>query len=154
MASSDQTSSTTLVTGASRGFGRAITSALHAQGAKVVAVARNAELLASLRHELGGTLTTEAANVADPVVAGTVIGRYQPDTLVLNAGAPPLLRPLQHHTWESFSREARHSVAAVIFEGDRRHRESSVDGEQSDQRVDVAGLVGAGELGDKSLLGG
>jgi NAD(P)-dependent dehydrogenase (short-subunit alcohol dehydrogenase family) len=106
MTSSDQnqTSSTALVTGASRGFGRAIASALHAQGAKVVAVARNAELLASLRHDLGGTLTTEAADVADPVVAGTLIEHYQPGTLVLNAGAAPLLRPLQHHTWESFRR--------------------------------------------------
>ena len=42
MTSSDQTGSTALVTGASRGFGRAIASALHAEGAKVVAVARNA----------------------------------------------------------------------------------------------------------------
>jgi hypothetical protein len=50
--------------------------------------------------------------------------------------------------------EVRYSVTAVIFEGDRRHRESGVVGEQSDQQVDVAGLVGAGELGDKSLLGG
>jgi NAD(P)-dependent dehydrogenase (short-subunit alcohol dehydrogenase family) len=104
MTSSDQTSSTALVTGASRGFGRAIASALHAEGAKVVAVARNAELLVSLRHELGGTLTTEVADVADPVVAGTLIERYRPDTLVLNAGAPPLMRPIQHQTWQTFSR--------------------------------------------------
>jgi NAD(P)-dependent dehydrogenase (short-subunit alcohol dehydrogenase family) len=104
MTSSDQTRSTALVTGASRGFGRAIASALHAQGANVVAVARNADSLASLRHELGGTLTTETADVSDPVVAGTLIEHYQPDTLVLNAGAPPLMRPLQHHTWETFSR--------------------------------------------------
>lgn len=103
MTSSDQTGSTALVTGASRGFGRAIASALHAEGAKVVAVARNAELLASLRHELGGTLTTAVADVADPVVAGTLIEQYRPDTLVLNAGAPPLMRPLQHQTWETFS---------------------------------------------------
>ena len=104
MTSSTQTSSTAMVTGASRGFGRAIASALHAEGARVVAVARDAVLLASLRHELGGTLTTEAADIADPVVAGTLIERYQPDTLVLNAGAAPLMRPLQYHTWESFSR--------------------------------------------------
>ena len=79
----------------------------------MVAVARNAVLLASLRHELGGTLTTEAADVADAVVAGTLIEQYQPDTLVLNAGAAPLRRPLQHHTWESSSRnwevDARHA---------------------------------------------
>jgi NAD(P)-dependent dehydrogenase (short-subunit alcohol dehydrogenase family) len=104
MTSTDQTASTALVTGASRGFGRAIASALHAEGAEVVAVARNAERLAALRDELGGTLATEVADVTDPVVAGTLIERYRPDTLVLNAGAPPLMRPIQHHTWETFSR--------------------------------------------------
>jgi NAD(P)-dependent dehydrogenase (short-subunit alcohol dehydrogenase family) len=104
MTSSDRIGSTALVTGASRGFGRAIATALHAEGAKVVAVARNAELLASLRQELGGTLTTAVADVVDPVVAGTLIERYRPDTLVLNAGAPPLMRPIQHQTWQTFSR--------------------------------------------------
>jgi len=104
MTSSDHTDSTALVTGASRGFGRAIASALHAQGAKVVAVSRTAELLASLHDELGGALTTEVADVADPVVAGMLIERYRPDTLVLNAGAAPLLRAVHQHTWESFSR--------------------------------------------------
>ena len=104
MTSSDLSSSTALVTGASRGFGRAIAAALHAEGARVVAVGRNTEALAALRHELGGTLTTEVADVADPVVAGSLIERYRPDTLVLNAGAAPLMRPLQQHTWETFSR--------------------------------------------------
>jgi NAD(P)-dependent dehydrogenase (short-subunit alcohol dehydrogenase family) len=104
MTVSDQTRSTALVTGASRGFGRAIASALHAQGNDVVAVARNAEQLAALRHELGDTLTTEIADVTDPVVAGALIDRYRPDTLVLNAGAAPLYRPLHQHTWETFSR--------------------------------------------------
>ena len=104
MTSSDQTGSTALVTGASRGFGRAIAAALHGEGATVVAVARNAELLASLRHELGGTLTTEVADVADPVVAGSLIEQHRPDTLILNAGAPPLMRPIQHQTWQTFSR--------------------------------------------------
>jgi NAD(P)-dependent dehydrogenase (short-subunit alcohol dehydrogenase family) len=104
MTSSVQTSSTALVTGASRGFGRAVASALHADGANVVAVARNAEQLASLRDELGGLLTTVVADVTDPVVAGMLVEQYRPDTLVLNAGAPPLMRPLQHQTWETFSR--------------------------------------------------
>ena len=73
MTSSDQSSSTAIVTGASRGFGRAIASALHAQGAKVVAMARNAKLLDSLNAELGGSLTTAVADVTDPVVAGTLM---------------------------------------------------------------------------------
>ncbi len=104
MTSSDQTGSTALVTGASRGFGRAIASALHVHGAQVVAVARNAQLLDSLNAELGGSLTTVVADVTDPVVAGTLIEQYRPDTLVLNAGAQPLSRPLHQHTWETFSR--------------------------------------------------
>ena len=93
-----------LVTGASRGFGRAIAAALHAGGAEVVAVARSAEPLAELHRELGDRLTPVVADAADPGVAGTLIDRYQPRTLVLNAGAEPLLRPLHHHTWETFSR--------------------------------------------------
>jgi NADP-dependent 3-hydroxy acid dehydrogenase YdfG len=90
--------------GASRGFGRAIASELYADCAKVVAVARNAEPLAAVRDELGGMLTEVVADVADLVVAGSLIEQYRPDTLVLNAGAPPLMRPLQNHTWQSFSR--------------------------------------------------
>ena len=54
MTDSKKSDSTALVTGASRGFGRAIASALHAQGDQVVAVARNAKLLDSLNAELGG----------------------------------------------------------------------------------------------------
>ena len=100
----DPTSSTALVTGASRGFGRAIASALHAAGANVVAVARSREPLASLQHELGARLTTEIADVSDPVVAGTLVAEYRPHTLVLNAGAGPLMHPIQRHTWETFSR--------------------------------------------------
>jgi hypothetical protein len=45
-----------------------------------------------------------AADVADPVVAGSLIEQYIPKTLVLNAGAPPLMRPIQHQTWQTFSR--------------------------------------------------
>lgn len=105
---SDQTGSTALVTGASTGFGRAIATEMHAAGAEVVAVSRSSERLASLGDELGtepgGTFTAVAADVTDPVVAGSLIEQHRPDTLVLNAGAAPLLRSLQGHTWETFSR--------------------------------------------------
>jgi NAD(P)-dependent dehydrogenase (short-subunit alcohol dehydrogenase family) len=104
MTSSDLSGSTALVTGASRGFGRAIAAALYAEGARVVAIGRDAGALAALREELAGTLVTEVADVVDPVVAGTLIERYRPDTVVLNAGAAPLMRPLQQQTWETFSR--------------------------------------------------
>jgi len=104
MAWSELSGTTALVTGATRGFGRAIAVALHEAGADVVAVARNAEQLGQLRAELGGSFTSVTADVADPVVAGSLVEQYRPKALVLNAGAPPLMRPLQHQTWESFSR--------------------------------------------------
>src|SRR2546421_1001556 len=104
MASHELTDTTALVTGASRGFGRAVAVALRDAGANVVAVARSAERLGELRDQLGGSLATVAADVADPVVAGSLLEQYRPKTLVLNAGAAPLMRPIQHHTWDTFSR--------------------------------------------------
>jgi NAD(P)-dependent dehydrogenase (short-subunit alcohol dehydrogenase family) len=95
---------TALVTGASRGFGRAIAIALGAEGARVVGVARDPAPLEDLRAELGGSFTPVTADAADPVVAGQLIDAYRPGLLVLNAGAAPLARPLQRHTWQTFSR--------------------------------------------------
>jgi NAD(P)-dependent dehydrogenase (short-subunit alcohol dehydrogenase family) len=95
---------TALVTGASRGFGRATSIALAAAGAEVIGVARDQGRLAELRAELGGRFTPVVADAADPVVAGQLIDQYRPRVLVLNAGASPLARPLQRHTWQTFSR--------------------------------------------------
>src|SRR5215469_7316750 len=104
MGSQDLRGTTTLITGASRGFGRGIAVAFHKAGANVVAVARSSDQLSKLQAELGGSLVPVAADAADPVVAGTLIDQYRPKTLVLNAGAAPLLRPIHQQTWESFSR--------------------------------------------------
>jgi NADP-dependent 3-hydroxy acid dehydrogenase YdfG len=38
------------------------------------------------------------------VVAGQLLDEYRPRTLVLNAGAAPLLRPVHRQTWQTFSR--------------------------------------------------
>src|SRR5580658_4803839 len=95
---------TALVTGASRGFGRAIAVALGAAGAHVVGVARDPAPLEDLRAELGGSFTPVAADAADPVVAGKLMDAYRPGLLVLNAGAAPLSRPIQRQTWQTFSR--------------------------------------------------
>jgi NAD(P)-dependent dehydrogenase (short-subunit alcohol dehydrogenase family) len=95
---------TALVTGASRGFGRGIAAALTGAGAQVVGVARDRGTLEELRAELGESFTPVAANAADPMVTGQLIDKYRPGVLVLNAGATPLPRPIQHYTWETFSR--------------------------------------------------
>jgi NADP-dependent 3-hydroxy acid dehydrogenase YdfG len=93
-----------LVTGASRGFGRAIATALAASGVPVTGVARDGAALDAVAAELGGSFTPVAADAADPVVAGQLIDACRPGLLVLNAGAAPLSRPVQRHTWETFSR--------------------------------------------------
>jgi NAD(P)-dependent dehydrogenase (short-subunit alcohol dehydrogenase family) len=95
---------TAIVTGASRGFGRGVATALTQAGAHVVGVARNAAALDEVRERLGAAFTPVAADAADPVTAGQLIDAYQPRMLVLNAGASPLSRPIQRHTWQTFSR--------------------------------------------------
>ena len=95
---------TALVTGASRGFGRGIATALSRAGARVVGVARDHAPLEELGAELGGSFTAVSADAADPTVAGQLIDAHRPAVLVLNAGATPLPRPVQHHTWQTFSR--------------------------------------------------
>jgi NAD(P)-dependent dehydrogenase (short-subunit alcohol dehydrogenase family) len=98
------TGTTALVTGASRGFGRAIATALSQAGAGVVGVARDRARLGELHDRLGDTFIPVAADAADPAVAGRLLDRHRPRTLVLNAGASPPTRPLHQHTWETFSR--------------------------------------------------
>jgi NAD(P)-dependent dehydrogenase (short-subunit alcohol dehydrogenase family) len=108
MSANEITDVTAVVTGASRGFGRGIATALSSAGARVIGVARGGAALQELREELraqfGESFTPVVADAADPNVAGELIDTYQPRVLVLNAGAMPLPRPVHHHTWQTFSR--------------------------------------------------
>jgi NAD(P)-dependent dehydrogenase (short-subunit alcohol dehydrogenase family) len=92
--------STAIVTGASRGFGRAIAAALSAAGAEVIGVART-----------GAGVTADAA---DPGTAIRLIDEYRPRTVVLCAGAAPQMSPLQEQTWESFSQNWNVDVAQAF----------------------------------------
>jgi NAD(P)-dependent dehydrogenase (short-subunit alcohol dehydrogenase family) len=94
---------TAIVTGASRGFGRAIAAALSAAGAAVVGVARTRSHLDGVHDELGESFTPVVADAADPATASRLIEEYRPRTLVLCAGAAPRMSPLQDQTWETFS---------------------------------------------------
>jgi NAD(P)-dependent dehydrogenase (short-subunit alcohol dehydrogenase family) len=108
------TGTTAIVTGASRGFGRAIAAALSAAGAHVVGVARSSAQLDGLRDELGDTFTAVAADAADPGVAARLIDEHRPQTLVLCAGASPTMSPLHEQTWESFSQTWNVDVAQAF----------------------------------------
>ncbi|OBG33252.1 short-chain dehydrogenase [Mycobacterium alsense] len=92
---------TALVVGASRGLGRGIATAASGAGASVIAVSRGATTFPDPRS--GGGVHAVVADAADPSVPGSLVDQYDPQILVLVAGASPLMRPLQHHTWESFS---------------------------------------------------
>jgi NAD(P)-dependent dehydrogenase (short-subunit alcohol dehydrogenase family) len=102
MTPTDLSDGTTIVVGASRGLGRGIATALAQAGAPVIALARNQTQLAELA-EGADAIRTEVADATDPSVAGSLVDRYEPLNLILVAGASLLMRPLQHHTWETFS---------------------------------------------------
>jgi NAD(P)-dependent dehydrogenase (short-subunit alcohol dehydrogenase family) len=98
----DLSGKTTIVVGASRGLGRGIAEAFAGAGASVVAVARTAAALAELADG-AAAIRPEVADAGDATVAGSLLDRYEPEALILVAGASPLMRPLQHQTWETFS---------------------------------------------------
>ncbi|GAA2136469.1 short-chain dehydrogenase [Glycomyces algeriensis] len=91
-----------LVVGGGRGLGRGIALAFADAKASVVAVARTGRDLDDLAAA-SGQIRAETADAADPEVAWRLLDRYEPEVLVLVAGANPVMRPLQHQTWETFS---------------------------------------------------
>ena len=103
MTTTPLTGTTAIVTGASRGFGRAISSALTAQGMFVVGVARDEHALRQLQDELGPSFTGVAADVTADLLAPRLIAEHRPQLLVLNAGATPHTASIQDQTWETFS---------------------------------------------------
>ncbi|OBJ18978.1 SDR family oxidoreductase [Mycobacterium colombiense] len=105
---------TAIVTGAGRGFGRAIAAALAAAGVRVVGVARTRSQLEDVRTQLGDAFTPVVADAADPATAERLIDEYRPRTLVLCAGATPPMLPLQEQTWETFSENWNCDVAQAF----------------------------------------
>jgi 3-oxoacyl-[acyl-carrier protein] reductase len=82
-----------VVTGASRGIGRAIASALAAEGADVIAAARNAEKLQGLVESVQpgtGTITAHVADMSrEADIQGLAAELAKADILVFNTGGPP-----------------------------------------------------------------
>jgi NAD(P)-dependent dehydrogenase (short-subunit alcohol dehydrogenase family) len=108
---------TAVVTGASRGFGRAIAASLVTAGTNVVGIARGEDELRAVRAELGDGFTAVAADATDEALARTVIQKHRPGLLVLNAGALPHMAPVHEQTWDTFSRnwhvDTRHAFTWV-----------------------------------------
>jgi NAD(P)-dependent dehydrogenase (short-subunit alcohol dehydrogenase family) len=103
-----------MVIGASRGLGRGVAEAFLAEGAAVVAVARDISPLEELAAH-NKDLQLEAADASDPAVAGKLLRQYRPDIVALVAGAAPVLRPLHQQTWESFSTNWNTDVRMTFY---------------------------------------
>jgi NAD(P)-dependent dehydrogenase (short-subunit alcohol dehydrogenase family) len=108
---------TAIVTGAGRGFGRAIAAALVAEGTRVIGIARGGQALRDVHAELGENFVPLARDATDETLAQEVIREHRPGLLVLNAGAPPHVAPVHEQTWETFSRnwnvDTRHAFAWI-----------------------------------------
>ncbi|MFO7245797.1 MAG: SDR family oxidoreductase [Thermaerobacter sp.] len=98
---------TAVVTGASRGIGRAIVRRLAAEGVRMVAVARSRDALEELARELPGTVIPAAADIRDPAAVDGVrdlaldrLGHV--DILVNNAGVGHfgLIEELTPEQWD------------------------------------------------------
>lgn len=89
---SDLSGRTAIVVGASRGLGRGVASGLTDAGASVIGVSRTS-----------ASFVSEVADAGDESVATNLLDRHDPSIVVVVAGATPVTRPLQEHTWETFS---------------------------------------------------
>jgi 3-oxoacyl-[acyl-carrier protein] reductase len=91
MTTIDLTGQTAFVTGSTRGIGRAVVGALHAAGARVAVVGRDAEKARAVAAELGERAVGVAADVSSFAAVERAIGEVEKtlgpvDILVNNAG--------------------------------------------------------------------
>jgi NAD(P)-dependent dehydrogenase (short-subunit alcohol dehydrogenase family) len=93
---------TVIVVGASRGLGHGIATALAEAGAAVVAVSRTVASFPEPGNR-SGSIQSEITDAGDATVPASLLDRYEPEAIVLVAGASPHMRPLQQQTWETFS---------------------------------------------------
>lgn len=103
-----------VVIGSSRGLGRAIVAATHAEGARVLAVARQEQSLKQLVDEFPGIqmLALDATSESAPT---KVFETLVPDVLVVCAGAIPHTAPLIEQNWEQFSRNWNSDVKMSLL---------------------------------------
>lgn len=146
------TGRTAIVTGASRGLGRAIALALAAEGANVLAAARSAADLAALAAEAPGRIVPAACDMQDlaavAALADTAVARFGAlDIVVNNAGIAPAADFLEQDP-DEWDRVMRVNVAApaALARAAGRH----MVGRRAGKIVNIASTSGL--LGKASLV--
>jgi 2-deoxy-D-gluconate 3-dehydrogenase len=155
MTSFDLTGRTALVTGASRGIGRAIAVGLARAGAHIALSARDEARLAEVRAEveaLGRRAVVLPADVTDPeqcvrLAAQAVEGLGAVDVLVNNAGGSSFMGPFTELRFRGWEKVMRLNVDSIV------HLSQAVGRHMLERRTgsvinvaSVAGLKGTPEL--------
>jgi 3-hydroxy acid dehydrogenase/malonic semialdehyde reductase len=110
---------TVLVTGATAGFGEAITRRFIRDGHRVIAVGRRAERLDALRRELGDSLQPLALDITDGEAIAALPGTLpeawrEVDLLVNNAGLALGLEPAYRAEVDEWDRMVATNVTGLI----------------------------------------
>jgi 2-deoxy-D-gluconate 3-dehydrogenase len=151
----DLSGKTALVTGASRGIGRAIAVGLARAGADVALSARDEALLAEVRAEveaLGRTAVVLPADVTDAdackgLAADAIAGLGHLDVLVNNAGGSSYMGPFTELRFSGWEKVMRLNVDSIVHLSQAVGRHMLERGTGSVINVaSVAGLKGTPEL--------
>ncbi|WP_409463367.1 SDR family oxidoreductase [Amycolatopsis sp. GA6-003] len=110
---------TVLVTGASAGFGAAITRRFAAEGARVVAAARSGDRLKALADELGEAVYPLVLDVRDAASVANVVEQLPEewakiDVLVNNAGLAKGLEPAHEAKLEDWDQMIETNVTGLV----------------------------------------
>lgn len=146
----DLAGKTAVVTGASRGIGRAIAVGYAAAGAQVALVARSADGLAEVRSEIesaGGRALTLSCDVTDrdavrAMVQAAIVALGSVDVVVNNAGGTSFMVPFAELRFDGWEKVMRLNVDSIV------HVTQAIGphllGRQAGSVINVASIAGLG----------